>query len=299
MCTFQGERFLAQQMESIARQSHANWELWVSDDMSQDNTCNILKEYALAWGPKKIKILAGSGTGFAKNFMSLALNKAIDAPVYAFSDQDDIWQPYKLERGIKWIQSVPSHIPALYCSRTELIDEQNIHIGQSPLFRKPPSFQNALVQNVGGGNTMVFNRAAWRLISEAGMPDKIISHDWWVYMLISGADGKVFYDSKPTVRYRQHKNNTIGCNNTLNAKLKRFRMILDGRFSTWLDFNLSALHARERFLSPTSRRILRVFSRSRNLSLRRRIRGVLRSRVYRQTIPGSIGLLVAIILRKL
>ncbi len=299
MCTFQGERFLAQQLESIAGQSHENWELWVSDDMSEDRTREILERYALSWGQKKVKILTGSGIGFAKNFMSLALNKAIDAPVYAFSDQDDVWQSFKLERAIQWIQSVPSYIPALYCSRTELIDEKNRHIGKSPLFRKPPSFQNALVQNVGGGNTMVFNRAARRLIAEAGMPSSIISHDWWIYMLVSGADGKVFYDSKPTVRYRQHRNNTIGCNTTLSAKLKRFRMILDGRFSNWLDSNLNALHSSERVLSPGSRKALRAFSRSRNLSLRRRIRGILQSRVYRQTIPGSIGLLAAVVLRKL
>ena len=75
-----------------------------------------------------------------------------------------------------------------------MLDAENNEFGFSPLFSKPPSFANAIVQNIGGGNTMVFNNALRALLREAGKDVSVISHDWWSYIVAAGCGGKIFYD---------------------------------------------------------------------------------------------------------
>ena len=85
----------------------------------------------------------------------------------------------------------------------------------SPLFRRPPSFRNALVQSLAGGNTMVLNRPARDLVALASRRARFVSHDWWAYLLVTGAGGAVHYSAKPLVRYRQHAHNLVGANTSL------------------------------------------------------------------------------------
>ena len=117
--------------------------------------------------------------------MSLLSDADIVGDFFACCDQDDVWWPDKLERALQWLHTVPEHVPAVYFSRTRNVDASGNIIGCSPLFRRPPNFRNALVQSIGGGNTMVFNRAARELLVAAG-PVDVASHDWWTYLLVSG-----------------------------------------------------------------------------------------------------------------
>ena len=164
LCTYHGQHYLAEQLDSFAAQSHSNWEVWASDDGSKDDTHAILEAYQQKWPDGRLSIHFGPAEGFAANFLSLTCKASIDADYYAYSDQDDIWEPNKLARAVEWLNTLPENIPALYCSRTRLVDSNNNEIGVSPLFAKPPSFANALMQNIGGGNTMVFNNAARNLL---------------------------------------------------------------------------------------------------------------------------------------
>ncbi len=189
MCTMQGQHFLAQQLNSIATQTHPCWEIWASDDGSDDHTRAILEYYQSHWGEDRISIHAGPAEGSTANFLSLTCRADIDADYFAYADQDDVWEDDKLERAVAWLQTVPPDVPALYGSRTLLVDARNQHLGYSPLFERPPSFRNALVQSVAGGNTMVFNRAARDLLRCAGEDVEAITHDWWAYMLMSGCGG--------------------------------------------------------------------------------------------------------------
>ena len=299
LCTYHGQRYLAEQLDSFAAQSHENWEVWASDDGSEDNTRAILEDYKTRWAPGRLTIHFGPAEGFAANFLSLTCNASIDADFYAYSDQDDVWEADKLERAIQWLECIPPDIPALYCSRTRLVDAENNEIGLSPLFKKPPSFANALMQNIGGGNTMVFNNAAVRLLREAGENKSVSTHDWWAYMVVAGCGGLVFYDSKPTLRYRQHDDNLVGTNSNWAARLKRVRMIVQGRFKHWNDCNISALSTLEHRLTPTNREILRRFADARHMSLIPRLIHLKRSGVYRQTMLGNIGLVAAAIFGKI
>ena len=119
MCTKNGAKFLAQQLKSIADQTHANWSLFVSDDGSADKTNEIIARFARDY-PQRIVVRHGPKKGVTANFLSLATDPSIEADYFAFSDQDDIWYKNKLERALNWLVTVPDHIPGMYCGRTEL-----------------------------------------------------------------------------------------------------------------------------------------------------------------------------------
>lgn len=299
LCTYRGQHYLAEKLDSFAAQTHENWEVWASDDGSEDDTHSILEDYKNRWDVGRLSIHFGPAEGFAANFLSLTCNASVDADFYAYSDQDDVWEADKLARAVQWLESVPADVPALYCSRTRLVDAENNEIGVSPLFTKAPGFANALMQNIGGGNTMVFNNAARELLREAGENKSVITHDWWAYMVVTGCGGRVFYDSKPTLRYRQHGGNLVGTNANWAARFKRIRMLFQGRFKHWNDCNISALLTLEHRLTPENREILQRFADARGMSLIPRLIHLKRSGIYRQTLLGNIGLIAAAILGKI
>ena len=299
LCTYQGQRYLQAQLDSFVAQTHTNWELWVSDDGSKDGTHAILNQALKAWGKDKISIHNGPKEGFCANFLSLTCKADIKADYYAYSDQDDIWKAEKLERAVAALSTVPKGIPGLYCSRTRVVDADDKPICMSPLFEKTPSFANALMQNIGGGNTMVFNEAARQLLIEAGEKVQVVTHDWWAYLLVSGCGGQVFYDPKPTVRYRQHENNLVGMNASTSARLKRIIQLFKGRFREWTDLNVVAINAMRDHLTPKNKQILDQFVVARQQPLFRRMLALKSSGIYRQTLFGKLGLIVAAMFNKI
>lgn len=298
LCTYHGQHYLADQLESFAGQSYSNWEVFASDDGSMDDTHDILEKFQKLWGSDRLSIHSGPEEGFVSNFLSLTCNANIQADFYAYSDQDDIWEPEKLQRAVTWLTTVPEDVPALYCSRTRLVDSQNEEIGLSPLFSKPPSFANALMQNVGGGNTMVFNRAARTLLKLAGESVDVATHDWWAYLVVSACGGRVHYDPYPTVRYRQHGNNLVGMNNSWSARLKRMRMLAQGQFRIWNDLNVAALFRLNNKLTQESRETLSTFATARDSNLLPRLIGLKRSGVHRQSLLSNLGLFLAAVFNK-
>ena len=298
LCTYQAQRFLAEQLQSIHAQSRSSWKLWVSDDGSTDQTLQILQDHLSRWGAERLHLKLGPCKGSTANFLSLACLPEIDAEHFAFCDQDDLWHPDKLARAVQWLQTVPADIPALYCSRTVLVDEHNQTIGHSHLFERPPGFRNALVQSIAGGNTMVFNRAARELLRMAGPAVEAITHDWWAYMLVTGCGGRVHYDPEPTVRYRQHGQNQFGSNVSLTEQLKRVRQLMQGRYRSWIDANLKALmRVRHRF-TPESQQVLDGVIHARSRWIGARLLGLSHCGLYRQSRLGQFGLWVAAVLNR-
>lgn len=293
VCTFNGERFLAQQLESIARQTYPHWFVVASDDGSSDSTLVLLRDFGERWGHDKLLIQQGPGRGYAANFLAVTCDESIDADFYAWADQDDIWQETKLEVALQQLAQVPVDVPALYCGRTELIDERGEHIGLSPLFSRPMGFANALVESVGGGNTMVFNNVARQLFQRAGGEVDIVSHDWWAYLLVSGSGGRFLYDFSPTVLYRQHEANLIGSTSGLSAQIGRLRMLFRGRFRGWNQKNVAALESNRLQLNEESRMRLDCFQRARRSRGLSRIIWLRRSGAYRQSLWGNLGLMLA------
>ena len=299
LCTYQGERFLARQLDSIKIQTYTDWALWASDDRSSDRTVDILESCRAKWGTDKVFIRTGPAQGFRANFLSLACDTSIQADYFAFCDQDDLWDADKLATAIAWLGSISKSVPALYCARTRLIDENNQPIGYSPLFPKPFEFGNALAQSGGGGNTMVFNAAVRALLVEAGADVVVQTHDWWAYILVSGCGGKVYYDPTPKVGYRQHGKNMVGSNASWTGRLRRLRRILIGDFKTMNDRNIAALQRVRHRMSPRSLRVLDEFTHARGKWLVPRVIGIRRSGIYCQTVISNLALIGALLLKKL
>jgi glycosyltransferase involved in cell wall biosynthesis len=299
LCTYQGQQYLTEQLDSYAAQTYTDWELWVSDDGSKDDTHRILESYKTAWPQHRLTVTYGPRKGFAANFLSIACNPSISADYYSFSDQDDVWDSVKLERAVQWLDTVAPDRPALYCARTQLVDCNDEDIGCSPLFKRPPGFNNALVQNIAGGNTMVFNNAARELLIKAGPAIDVVAHDWWVYQVVSGCGGKVHYDPRPSLRYRQHGGNLIGANGGLEAKLVRIRMLFQGQLKDWNDRNIVALNSLRSWMSPDALRTLERFEAARQGSILARTVGIYRMGIYRQSFLGNLGLLAAALFNKI
>jgi glycosyltransferase involved in cell wall biosynthesis len=298
LCTYQGERFLEEQLNSFINQTFTNWRLFVSDDNSNDKTVNILSNFKKSYGEQRF-IFLGPQKGFAANFFSLTGYEEIIADFYAWSDQDDIWRKHKLMRALKWLETQPKNRPAVFCSRTCLVDKHNKIIGFSPLFEKPKTFKNALVQNVGGGNTMVFNQKARDLFLKVEREHEIISHDWLMYQIVTACGGEVFYDYSPLVRYRQHNSNVVGQNNTWKARYKRFGMILKGHYRYWNHQNTEVLKSLKFDLTPSNYKTLQMWITLRQSSLIKRIYLLRKSGIYRQTFFENITLYLAAFLGKL
>jgi glycosyltransferase involved in cell wall biosynthesis len=299
LCIFHGKHFLSAQLESIADQSHRYWRLYISDDGNCRESIDLIKKFQSRFKEGQIIFTIGPQKGFVSNFLSLTCDESIDADYFAFSDQDDIWHKNKLEKSIQYLSKVSKELPSLYCSRTVIVDKNDSKIGLSPLFLKTPSFANALVQNIGGGNTMVFNRKLREIALQAGPNIPVITHDWWMYLLATGCGGFIKYDPEPSLRYRQHGDNLVGCNITWGARFYRIFMLLQGRFKDWNDKNLTSLQKIYHLLTPSNQQLLDDFSKLRNTLFFERLKIFRKCKIYRQTILGNLGLWVAICLRKM
>lgn len=297
MSTYQGDKHLMEQLESIRNQTHRNWKLFVSDDGSTDSTLTILRHFQSSLPSGQIEIVDGPRRGFAANFMSLLLNTAIEGSYYAFSDQDDFWCDDKLsEATSKLKQSLGNRdVPAVYASARTLVDDTLKPIGKEGARRLVPSFTNALAQNIAGGNTIVLNNPMRRLLVDIGAVD-IVSHDWWVYLVCTGAGGLFYYDEVPHLLYRQHLNNVIGTSRSLHSHLKSVRRVIGGQYRRWIDINVGSLSKAKWAFTTDNVRALEALISLRNTSAHKRVINLLRSGVHRQTRLGTAGLLLAYLL---
>jgi glycosyltransferase involved in cell wall biosynthesis len=289
--TLNGAEFLPEQLQSYRDQSHSNWELLVSDDGSADRTVELIEAFAKLV-PQKVTLRQGPRQEFWKNFLSMVRFSEIEGEFFAYSDQDDIWMAEKLAKAVAWLATIPEHIPALYFTRTALIARDGKPLGYSPQFTRAGNFQNALVQNIGGGNTMVFNRAAKLALAAASENVSLIAHDWWTYQVVTGIGGVAHYDPWPSVKYRQHGQNLIGSNIGLRQRLIRLRAFAGGRVIIWNDNNIKALSGIRHLLSPTSLATLDRFARARESGLPKRLYLLWKAGVYRQSILENIGTFV-------
>lgn len=216
MSTYNGERYLGEQLESIYNQkTKVNIELYIRDDGSSDKTLQIIdkwKEFL------NINFIQGKNVGPAKSFWELMQNVPLDADFYAFSDQDDVWDSNKIECAISSLEG--SVIPTLYFSNSRMTDENLNYLNYNTLTKEPIlTIPSQIVCGNAQGCTMMLNKEAMIVLRDLNVRD-IPMHDW-IIMLHILAIGKVIYDPIPRMSYRQHDNNVIGkSNKTTYQKIK-------------------------------------------------------------------------------
>ncbi len=226
MTSYRNTEFLGEQIDSLKRQDWPNVDLWISRDCDDQELGRLLDDHARSWRQARTenedyRVISGPRRGSSANFLSMVHHPDIQADYYAFCDHDDRWDKDRLSRAISALQGIPRSLPALYASRVRFISAKGKQIGISGYCLFPPSFRNALRENMANGCTMVFNRAA-RDILQASQVHEIPWHDWWTYLLISAAGGKVVYDSRPSLDYRLHSDNLSGLSSVLEGYRARF-----------------------------------------------------------------------------
>lgn len=216
MATYNGERYISDQIKSIQKQSFTNWRLLISDDCSSDDTPKIIHKFA-AEDSRIIVVSDGMRYGSAKNnFLSLT-NKA-EAPYVMFSDQDDVWLPTKIEKTLAKMREMEKktsgNIPLLVFTDMKVVREDLSIVSESferfsNINPRRTRFSHLLAQSIGAGCTMMVNQIAIKYISKIKNPSNIIMHDWWL-SLVAAAFGNIDYIDESTSLYRQHGNNEVG-----------------------------------------------------------------------------------------
>lgn len=211
MSTYNGSLYLRQQIESILSQQGVSLSLLIRDDGSSDRTLAMLREYEKKH--KNISVYAGNRKtrkGAAGSFFELLQHADASVDYFAFADQDDVWKPNKLLRAVCVLEKEESgDQPLLYAGKV-IYASQDLSSQQIVSYKisKSPAFGNALMENICMGCTEVFNRQLLTLVREH-LPASGMMHDWWMY-LTAAYFGKVIYDQRACLLYRQHGNNEIG-----------------------------------------------------------------------------------------
>lgn len=241
MGTFDGARWIAEQLDSFLGQTHPYWTLWVSDDGSTDDTCAQLEAFAKSNPGRVAKILDGPRQGSAANFLHLLCHPDLPPGIVALSDQDDVWLPRKLERAVEQLNAAGS-APCVWSARYMIGSTDLRASSASELWTRGPSLENALVQNILSGHTLTLNPAALALVRSAGR-QKVRHHDWWIYLVMMACGARSILDPEIVLNYRQHSSNVIGERFSLVAKYKRFFALMQGEMGDLIKENLEALHA--------------------------------------------------------
>jgi glycosyltransferase involved in cell wall biosynthesis len=226
LASYNGEKYIKEQIESLLAQTMQDFKLFINDDRSTDGTFAIISKYAEMY-PEKITASQNEGnSGGAKhNFMKMMIKHKDD--YIMLCDQDDVWLPEKIEKSLKKIREME----ALYGKGTPLMSYADLAVTDENLNVIAPSYQkmsnkcfsknavrNLLTMNVAAGCTQIYNRALADLFSAE--PVFMEAHDWWAALTVS-VFGKADTVPEPVILYRQHGNNDIGAKKTLS-----FRYIL-------------------------------------------------------------------------
>ncbi|MFN8673295.1 MAG: glycosyltransferase family 2 protein [Candidatus Sericytochromatia bacterium] len=213
LATYNGEKYIEEQINSILSQTYKNWELLIRDDGSKDNTLNIIDRYIKNY-PEKIFLISDNLGKLGPCYNFLNLLKLTDKDYVFFCDQDDIWSKNKLKIFVEKFIAIESksNIPILLHSDLVIIDENKNIICDSyiklskinPLINK--SLKKILVRNFPGCSMAINKTLIEKLFP---LPKGILMHDLWV-SIIAVLLGEIHYIDEKLIYYRVHNNNTIG-----------------------------------------------------------------------------------------
>lgn len=211
MSTYNGEKYIKEQLDSILKQENVDVYIYIRDDGSKDNTVGIIKEYVDRYS--NIEFCAGENLKPAKSFMWLAVNCNKDEfDFFAFSDQDDIWLNDKLCCAVSKLEQY-KYIPAIYYCAAQNTDKD---LNKLDILYTEKKHTNSLIDSMAKGSmipgcTMVFNKQLMDLIALYS-PHSLTMHDTWTHLVCISCGGIVVSDELPHILYRQHENNVIGSN---------------------------------------------------------------------------------------
>lgn len=231
MASFNNEKYIAEQIESIIQQTNENWRLIIQDDHSTDSTYSIIEKFQDQHKDKiSIKQNAHNSGSAKSNFLSML--PFATSQYVMLSDGDDYWLPQKIQKTYeKMIESETLHgtsTPILVHTDLGIVDQDLKTIADSMFATQMLNPDRAglnqlLVQNMATGCTFMMNQKLMEIL-KTGLEDKdevekpkIVMHDWWI-ALSAAAFGRIECLKEPTILYRQHGNNTVGAKNVKSIK---------------------------------------------------------------------------------
>lgn len=227
LATYNGEKYLKEQLDSIINQTYENWIIYISDDHSTDNTLNIVKEYKEKYVDKIIILENENKFSSAKLNFANVFNKVDDLDYYIFCDQDDVWEEEKIVKLLYKMQEEEKNnnkLPILVYSDLKIVDEK-LNIINESLVRNENKFlpdknlfKHILIENYFPGCAIMFNKKLKDKVENIYVESEM--HDWWL-TLVAAMCGKIIYIDEPLHLYRQHSNNTIGASKDKNV-LQRY-----------------------------------------------------------------------------
>jgi glycosyltransferase involved in cell wall biosynthesis len=236
LATFNGEKYLEEQLDSLLAQKGVKVSLLVSDDGSKDRTLEILNSYRNSF--TKFKILKGPKKGPQANFFYLISQSKSE--YVALCDQDDIWEPDHLKNSLQRV--TPGKPGVTFSAVTEFYTAQNRKQKVWPKKIRIARIENILFENPARGCTIVMNRPFIEILLRK-LPRQAIMHDWWI-ALVGMSYECLTATAIPEVRYRIHENNAVGPTPSIKIKLKRLLKIIRSGSLLTIDQirNLHAIH---------------------------------------------------------
>lgn len=251
MSTYNGEKYLKEQIESILNQENVEISLLIRDDGSTDETLNILEH--LAKENKNIHYYASQNIGVARSFMDLVY-KSNEADYYAFADQDDVWKPKKLILAIEKLES-NIETPSLYISALEVVDEE-LNTIEIKKVSGNHCFEGEMAKNFATGCTMVFNKKLCDIIKMYN-PEYLIMHDSWITRVCYAIGGNVVIDRNTYIKYRQHGNNVVGYKDEGFKKLKKqFKIAFVDKVSMRVNIAKELKSGYEEFFTENTKQVV-------------------------------------------
>ncbi|MBS1028440.1 glycosyltransferase [Gluconobacter albidus] len=272
---YNGTAYLDAQLASLLAQTHTDWSLYWRDDASTDNSKSRMRAFAEGPGQGRcIEITSRhERLGVAGSYAHL-LDAIPDTPYVAFADQDDIWEPQKLEWAMNATQDAANHhpvgTPLLYCARQYLTNADLVIFQKSPPLRHKPDFPASLTQNIATGHTVLLNAAAHRLLRNNPPPPSIL-HDWWAYLLTAAAGGDIIFDTRCVSYYRQHAHNTVGATGSFIRRAWAACRRGPRAFMTIFHANVQHLLNQPEILSAPTMRLLNDIAQARTFPARLRL----------------------------
>lgn len=208
MSTYNGEKHLSEQIESILNQKTAyEIHIRIRDDGSKDRTVEIAEKYARSY-PDQIEIIRGENLGYNGSFFYL-IRSAEGFDYYSISDQDDVWLEDKLQVACDAIDNVNEDIPILYASTSYLVRNDLIPYGMTRKKVRDLSLYNTIVQNICPGHSQVMNSKLIYLLKDNIDCNRIYVYDSWIQN-VANLFGKIVFDNNPHTYYRQYEGNQLG-----------------------------------------------------------------------------------------
>ena len=278
------------QLDSLLSQTWPDWDLYIGDDGGNARDLQqvaLFRERALRQGCR-VYLNAAPRQGYVANYLHQLRSLPQSAELVALADQDDLWLPPKIEKAVQALAGVTA--PALYCGARLIWNPVTDQRRNSRPLSRGTGFRNALVENIAGGNTIVLNKAALDLIRQSPpAADRVFAHDWWIYLLVTGAGGHVIYDPVPHILYRQHGANQIGAGETWRGWAKARADVLNSRWRERIGRNLAALEAARALLTEENQTLLDRLGGAKSVSMPARLRLIAELGLYRQNRLSQIG----------